>query len=109
VLPASLEVAFWFALLTFPLAQFAILLLAQIDPNVIIRYLTMHGIWINLASFVPFLFAVVHAIVFLVSDPPGWNIATATIAGIVSVLVIILLPQLQSVLAISALGKFPKT
>lgn len=102
---ASLEVAFWVALLTFPLMQIALLLLAQASPDVIIRYLTTYGVGINLASFVPFLFAVVHAIVFLVSDPSGWNVATATVVGIVSVLVVISLLYLQSFAAEIALKK----
>jgi len=102
---ASLEVAFWVALLTFPLIQIALLLLAQADPDLMIRYLTTYGVGINLASFVSFLFAVVHAIVFLSSAPSGWNLTTAVIVGIVSILAIISLLQLQSVAANIALKK----
>jgi hypothetical protein len=109
VLPASLEIAFWVALLTFPLIQIAIAMLIQIrlDADDLIRYLTTCGVSINLASFVPLLFAVVYAIVFLVSVPSGWNMAAAIVVGIVSILAIISLLQLQSFAAKAALGKLP--
>jgi hypothetical protein len=105
----SLEIAFWVALLTFPLIQIVLVILVQQDPDVLIRYLTKYGTATNLASFVPFLFVVIYAIVFLVSNPSGWNMVTAIIVGIVGILSMISLLQLQSFAADVALQKSIKT
>ena len=99
MLPTSLEAAFWFAILTFTLIQIVMLILTQGDPDVVMSYLTGYGFtikFVNLVSFIPFLFAVVHAIVFLVSTSSSWNVAAATMIAILSVMVIVSLLYLQS-------------
>jgi len=96
VIPPSLEIAFWVALLTFPLIQIVLSVLARADVDILIAYLTTWGPCFNVVSLVPFLFAVIQAIVFLVSTPSGWNTTTAVAIGIVSILAIVALMQLQS-------------
>lgn len=102
MLPPSLEATFWFTILTFTLIQVSLIILTQGDPDVVMRYVTAYGFaikFVNLISFIPFVFAVVHAIVFLVSTSSSWNVAAATMIAIVSVLVIVSLLHLQSLAA----------
>jgi len=102
---ASLEIAFWVALLTFPLMQIAVLLIAQADPDTMIRYLTTSGLLINMGSFAAFVYAVVHAIVFLASESSGWGLATSVIAGVSGLVTVVALIQLHSLAANIALAK----
>ena len=102
---ASLEIAFWVALLTFPLMQIAVLLIAQADTDTMIRYLTTWGLWINMGSFAAFVYAVVHAVFFLVSDSSSWGLATAVIAGVSGLVTVVALIQLHSLAANIALAK----
>ena len=96
MIPPSLEIAFWVALLTFPLIQIVLSLLARADLDTLIRYLTTWGVCFNLVSIIPFIFAVIYSIVFLVSTPSTWNTTTAVVIGIASILALITLFQLQS-------------
>lgn len=96
-MPPSLEVAFWLALLTFPLIQIVLSLLAWADLDILINYLTTSwAVCVNFVSFVPFLFAVIYSIVFLVRSPSGWKIATAVVVGIVCILAMAALLKLQA-------------
>jgi hypothetical protein len=100
----SLEIAFWVALLTFPLLQIVLSMLARADIDNLIRYLTKWGICFNLASIIPFLFAVIYAIALLVSAPSAWNTATAVVIGVTSILTIVALLEMQSLSASIALA-----
>jgi hypothetical protein len=104
-MPPSLEIAFWVALLTFPLIQIVLSMLVQADLDILIRYLTGWGVCINLVSFVPFLFTVIYSIVFLVTSRSGWDTATAVVVGIVCIVAIVALLKLQAYSARVALVK----
>jgi hypothetical protein len=105
MLPPSLEVSLWVAVLLFPLIQVTISIIAWRDIDIFISFGADFGPIINAVSFLVIWYPIIHSIVFLCSDPSGWNITASIFIIFAAFFSTITLLKVQHTIVTQALKK----
>lgn len=103
-MPASVEISFWVAILVFPLLQVIFSVFMVFNADTAIDFVSGPIRLLYLIIYLPLVFSMTHAIVFLLSGKPdNWSVALATVSIVVVVIVVVALYYLQCRLLDAAL------